>query len=543
MCISVIEKTSGLLALMRKQRGSMVQATQSCNLSRRFRRLAAHLTLVVLVACASFQSGCVVGPKYVRPPVEAPSAYKELKQEGAQGASNWKTARPNDAAVRGKWWETFNDAQLNELEEKVSASNQNIAAAAANFLAARSLVRQARSQYFPTVSTNPSIMNARTSPGQLGGLTGGSSGLAITIKSYTDYSLPFDASWEPDFWGRIRNTVRSSLFAAQASAADLENVRLSEQAELAVDYYELRAQDSLKQIFDSTVIAYQQTLDLTQSQYRAGLTNDEAVAQAEAQLKAAQAQDTNLGILRAQYEHAIAVLIGQPASTFSLAPRTLEAKSPAIPVGVPSELLERRPDIAATERAMAQANAQIGIAKAAYYPNIMLSASGGFGNTSITDWFTWPSRFWSVGPSLAETIFDAGLRRATVQQYQANYEQTVANYRQTVLTSFQQVEDNLASLRFLSQMIDQQDTAVEAATRSLREAEVRYKAGVDPYLNVIAAQTILLNDQQAAVNFRMQQMVASVQLIKALGGGWDTTQIPSPKEMQARTAPGSNPKP
>ncbi len=526
----------------RRLRASKVQVTQSCHASRKFGPIPAPLALTVLLACASFQSGCAVGPKYARPPVETPPTYKELKPADTQSEGNWKTARPNDAAVRGDWWETFNDSQLNELEEKVSSSNQNIAAAAANFQAARSLVRQARSQYFPTVTTNPSILNSRPSSGQFGGLqTGSSSGVAI--KSFTDYSLPFDASWEPDFWGRVRNIVRANLSAAQASAADLQNVRLSEQAELAVDYYELRAQDSLKQILDSTVIAYQQTLDLTQSQYRAGLSSDEAVAQAEAQLRAAQAQDSNLGILRAQYEHAIAVLIGQPAPTFSLGTRTLEAKPPAIPVGVPSELLERRPDIAATERAMAQANAQIGIAKAAYYPNITLSASGGFGNTSISDWLTWPSRFWSVGPSLAETIFDAGLRRATVQQYQANYDQTVANYRQTVLTSFQQVEDNLAALRILSQTIGQQDAAVDAAARNLREAEVRYKAGVDPYLNVIVAQTSLLNDQQAAVNFRMQQMAASVQLIKALGGGWDATQIPAPKEINAKTSQASNSRP
>jgi NodT family efflux transporter outer membrane factor (OMF) lipoprotein len=320
----------------------------------------------------------------------------------------------------------------------------------------------------------------------------------------------------------------------------VENVRLSEQAELAVDYYELRAQDSLRQILDSTVTAYQETLDLTRSQYHAGLSNDEAVAQAEAQLKAAQAQDTNLGILRAQYEDAIAVLIGQPASTFSLPAQALEGTPPRAPVGVPSELLERRPDIAAAERGVAEANAQIGLAKAAYFPNILLSASGGFGTSSFSSWFTWPSRFWSVGPSLAETIFDAGLRRATVQQYQANYDQTVANYRQTVLTAFQQVEDNLAALRILSQTVEQQDAAVDAAARSLREAEVRYKAGLDPYLNVIVAQTILLNDRQAAVNFRMQEMVASVQLIKALGGGWDATQIPSPKDI-AKNPSGSNP--
>jgi NodT family efflux transporter outer membrane factor (OMF) lipoprotein len=433
----------------------------------------------------------------------------------------------------------YNDPQLNELEAKASSSSQEIAAAADSFLAARALVREARSQYFPTLTANPSILNSRPSPGQFGGLrAGSSSAVGLTVKSYTDYSLPFDASWEPDFWGRIRSTVRANIYAAQASAADLENVRLTVQAELAVDYYELRAQDSLKELFDSTVTAYQDALNLTRAQYRAGLGNDEAVAQAEAQLRSAQAQDTNLGILRAQYEHAIAVLIGQPASSFSLPPNALAVNPPGIPVGIPSELLERRPDIAAAERSVAQANAEIGVARATYFPAILLNASGGFGNSSAASWFTWPSRFGSVGPSLAETIFDAGLRKATVQQYRATYDQTVANYQETVLTAFQQVEDNLAALRILSQDIDQQDAAVQAATRGLQEAEIRYKAGLDPYLNVITAQTIVLADQQAAVNFRMQQMLASVQLIKALGGGWDSSRIPSEKEVQANTPGG-----
>lgn len=489
--------------------------------------------LAVSIAGALLLTACVVGPKYARPSVPTPPSYKELGTTVATtSVANWKTAQPSDAVSRGKWWETFNDPELNGLEEKSAVSNQNIAAAAASFLAARALVREARSQYFPTVTTNPSTINSRPSPAQFGGLqTGTTSGLTVT--SYTNYSLPFDASWEPDLWGRVRNGVRANVFAAQASAADLENVRLSEQAELAVDYYELRAQDSLKEVLDSTVKAYQETFDLTRTLYRGGLDNEEAVAQAEAQLKAAQAQDTNLGVLRAQYEHAIAVLTGQPASTFSLPVRSLQASPPRTPVGIPSELLERRPDIAAAERAVAQANAQIGIAKAAYFPVVLLSAEAGFGNSSITNWFTWPSRFWSVGPSLAETIFDAGLRRATVDQYRATYDQTVASYRETVLTAFQQVEDNLASLRILEQDIEQQNAAVEAAARALQEAIVRYKAGIDPYLNVISAQTVLLSDQQTAVTFRMQQMVASVQLIKALGGGWQTSQLPSPKELSS----------
>jgi NodT family efflux transporter outer membrane factor (OMF) lipoprotein len=494
---------------------------------------------IALTALLLLVEGCSVGPKYVRPRVPTPPAYKEAPPAAAKETEIWRAAQTREGANRGNWWKIFNDPQLNELEEKANSSSQEIAAAAGNFLAARALVREAHSQYFPTVTTNPSIINSRPSPGQFGGVQAGStSGVGLTVKSYTDYSLPFDASWEPDFWGHIRSTVRANIYAAQASAADLENVRLTVQAELAVDYYELRAQDSLKELFDSTVRAYQDSLNLTSALYKAGMGNDEAVAQAEAQLKAAQAQDTNLGILRAQYEHAIAVLIGQPASSFSLQPTALAANPPAIPPGIPSELLERRPDIAAAERSVAQANAEIGVAKAAYFPTILLGASGGFGNSSAASWFTWPSRFWSVGPSLAETIFDAGLRKATVQQYRATYDQTVANYRQTALTAFQQVEDNLAALRILSQDIDQQDAAVQAARRSFQEAEVRYKAGLDPYLNVITAQTVLLTYQQTAVSLRMQQMVASVQLIKALGGGWDSSQIPSEKEMGSKTQDG-----
>jgi NodT family efflux transporter outer membrane factor (OMF) lipoprotein len=488
---------------------------------------------VTAMVLTLFLAGCSVGPKYVRPATQSPSAYKELPQAAANASNSWQQAEPKDAANRGSWWEIFSDPQLNELEEKAGSSNREIAAAADNFLAARALVREARSQYFPTLATNPSITNSRPSPGQFGGLqTGSPSGLSV--QSYTDYSLPFDASWEPDFWGRIRSTVRANIYAAQASAADLENTRLAVQAELAVDYYELRAQDSLKDVLDASVTDYQDTFDLTRSQYAAGLASDEAMAQAEAQLRAAQAQDANLGILRAQYEHAIATLTGQPASTFSLSKNALGMAPPAIPSGIPSELLERRPDIAAAERSVAQANAEIGVAKAAYFPTILLSAAGGLGTSSIADWFTWPSRFWSVGPSLAETIFDAGLRKATMQQYRATYDETVATYQQTVLTAFQQVEDNLAALRILSQNIEQQNAAVEAAARSLQEATARYKSGLDPYLNVISAQTILLNDQQTAVNFRMQAMVASVQLIKALGGGWDASQVPSSRQVAAK---------
>ncbi len=475
-----------------------------------------------LAAVLTLLAGCSIGPKYVKPSTPTVPAYKEL------GAANvvegvWKPAQPGDQIARGKWWESFHDPQLNRLEEQLNISNQNVIAAAANVQAARALIREARAQYFPTLGANPSITNSRLSTafGQSIGAT------------FTTFSLPLEASWEPDLWGRIRNTVKASTYSAQASVADLENVRLSAQAQLAADYYQLRAQDAQKQVLDSTVSAYQEALELTRDLYKAGLDNDEAIAQAESQLKATQAQDTNLAVLRAQYEHAIAVLTGQPASTFEIPVKALKASPPSIPLGIPSELLERRPDIAAAERAVAQANAQIGIAQTAFFPTVTLSASAGIEALSAAKWFEWPSRIWSVGPSLAQTLFDAGLRRATLQQYQAAYDQTVANYRETVLTAFQQVEDNLAALRILAQVIEQQDAAIDAAGRNLREAEVRYNAGLDPYLNVITAQTALLTGQQAVLNFRAQQMVAGVQLIEALGGGWDASQIPSGKALVA----------
>ena len=481
-------------------------------------RTAKYGSLALVIAL----SACTVGPKYKVPSAPVPPAYKELGAPNVTG--EWKPAQPSDQMTRGKWWERFDDPKLNQLEEKLNISNQSVAAAAANVQAARAIVREARAQYFPMVTANPGITNSRVSTafGQTVGV------------NYTDFALPIEASWEPDLWGRIRNTVRANTFSAQATVADLENVRLAAQAQLAADYYQLRAQDTMKQLLDSTVAAYRQSLELNRDLYESGLGNDEAVAESEAQLETTQAQDTNLGVLRAQYEHAIAVLTGQPASTFSIPAEAWNTSPPSIPAGLPSDLLERRPDIAASERAVAQANAQIGIAQAAFFPSVTLSASAGFESLSIAKWLEWPSRVWSVGPALAETIFDAGLRRATIQQYQATYDQTVANYRQTVLTAFQQVEDNLAALRILHQVVQQQDSAIESAARSLHEAEVRYRAGLDPYLNVISAQTVLLNDQQSAVSFHAQEMVASVQLVQALGGEWQKSQLPSPKEMAAK---------
>jgi NodT family efflux transporter outer membrane factor (OMF) lipoprotein len=465
----------------------------------------------------------MVGPKYQRPSVETPAAYKELTPADFKNTQGWKVAQPKDDALRGKWWEIFNDPQLNALEEKVDVSNQSIASASASFLAARALVKEARSELYPTVTANASITYSRVPSG--GANTGSSLSSANT---YTDYSLPFDATWTPDLWGSIRNTINSAAYSAQASAADLQNTRLTIQTELAQDYFELCGQDSLKQILDSTVTAYQQTLDLTKALYDTGIDADEAVAQAETQLQATLAQDAALGIQRAQYEHAIAMLTGQPASTFSIPAGPLKSSPPEIPFGVPSELLERRPDIAASERLVAQANAQIGIAKAAYFPTVTLSASAGFESSSISKWLTWPSRFFSIGPSASETLFDGGLRQATVMQFNAQYDETVANYRQAVLTAFQQVEDNLASLRILSVEIQHQDAAVKSAERSLAQALDSYKLGIDPYLNVLTAQTVLLSNQETAENLRIQQMTASGGLIEALGGGWDASQLPSP---------------
>jgi NodT family efflux transporter outer membrane factor (OMF) lipoprotein len=490
-----------------------------------------------LTVTACLLAGCTVGPKYHTPPADTPAAYKELTPADYKNTDGWKVAQPKDDALRGKWWEIFGDPQLNALEEKVNISNQNIASAAASFFAARALVKEARSQLFPTVTTGPAITAARSpTTSSSGAASGASSGTGSTSSAgragiFEEYTFPFDATWQPDLFGRIRNTIKSATYGAQASAADLENVRLTAQADLAMDYFQLRGQDALKQLLDATVVAYQESLDLTRAQYETGIGTDEAVAQAETQLEATQAQDSALGIQRAQFEHAVAMLTGQPASTFSIPMEPLTSKPPGIPIGVPSQLLERRPDIAAAERLVAQANAQIGIARAAYFPNLTLSAAVGFESSSFTHWFSWPSRFFSVGPAAAETIFDAGLRRATMQQFRAQYDATVANYRETVLTAFQQVEDNLASLRILSVEIQYQDTAVKSAEKSLAIAKDRYSLGIDPYLNVLTAQTALLSNQETAVNLRIQQMTASGGLIEALGGGWNASQLPSPVQL------------
>lgn len=448
-------------------------------------------------------SACTVGPVYHKPPVPVPAAYKEI----GGSVVAWHPAKPQDTLPRGKWWELYHDQALNALEEKLNVSNQNIAAAVANVEAARAVVKEAQSQFFPAVSLNPSITRQRAS-------------FAFTSQgsTFTAYSLPLGASWEPDLFGRVRNAVHASLFSAQAIEADLESVKLSEQAELATDYFSLRAQDEQTKILGETVAAYSKALELATARYASGAGTDEAVAQAQTQLKSAQAQLTSLDIIRAQYEHAIATLIGQPASSFALEAKPFSATPPAVPVGLPSDLLERRPDIAAAERSVAAANAQVGEAETAFFPSLTLGGEAGFQKFSQDHWLALPSLVWSVGPAVAQTIFDGGQRSATVKQFKAKYNATVATYRQTVLIAFQQVEDNLAALSILARAVSEQNAAVASAQRSLDEADARYKAGLDPYLNVITAQTALLADKQQAVNFRAQQMVADVQLVKALGG-------------------------
>jgi NodT family efflux transporter outer membrane factor (OMF) lipoprotein len=470
---------------------------------------------VVTLACLVLFAGCSFAPKYAKPEVQTPAAFKELTPEQSKETDGWKTAEPKDDMIRGQWWEMFHEPELNAFEGQVVVSNQTVAAALANFLAARAVVKQARSQYFPTVTASPSVTESRQQLNQ--------SSSSPSSSTFTEYSLPFDASWELDFWGRIRNTVKANSLEAQATLADLENVRLTVQAEVAVDFFQLRVLDAQKQLLDATVLAYQESLKLTQAQYDAGMASGQDVAQAETQLNTTRAQATDLGIQRAQLEHAIATLLGQPASSFSITINPLTAKPVAIPFGIPSQLLERRPDVAAAERRVAEANSQIGVARAAYFPTITLSGSAGYQSTSVGNLFSGPSLVWSVGATMAQTLFDAGLRKAVTEQARAIYQGTVANYRRTVLTAFQEVEDNLSTLRILSQELQQQNAAVESSQRYLTLADARYQSGLDIYLDVIAAQTALLSNQRTALNLRMQQLTASVQLIKALGGGWDVS--------------------
>jgi NodT family efflux transporter outer membrane factor (OMF) lipoprotein len=483
-----------------------------------------------------FLAGCNVGPKYVLPATPAPPAFKEGSPTAYKSAppGTWQPAQPQDAVLKGKWWEMFQEPELNALEEKLNIDNQNIAQFFQNFMAARAQVHEARSAYFPTVSVNPAYSRSGVGSGK-----GSATSLAPTSgastspvsnsigSSISNYSLPFEVSWEPDLWGRIRNTVGQFRSASQVSAADLENERLSEQATLAETFFEIRGQDALQRINDDTVQTDRQALALNRSLFETGINDQEVVLQAQAALETAQAASIGIANNRALFEHAIATLIGTAASNFSMPVKELTTAVPAIPVGVPSELLQRRPDIAAAERTMAEANATIGVEKAAYYPTVSLSGAGGLETSIVSKLFTLPALFWSVGASATQTIFDAGLRRATMTQFTATYNADVAAYRQTVLTAFQQVEDNIASLRILSQQIARQHAAVQASEQFLEIAQARYQTGLDPYLNVVTAQSTLLSNQQAEVTLRVNEMSAAVQLIQALGGGWDSKQLPS----------------
>ena len=454
--------------------------------------------------------GCMVGPKYVQPAAEVPAAYKET--------ANWKPAQPSDQMAKGKWWENYQDPQLNSLEEQINVSNQNLRAAQDQFLEARAAYRISRSGLFPAVTGNPSAARIRQSNNEP--LRGTSPAY------YSDYLLPVDVSYEADVWGRVRRTVEVSRSEAEATAADLANVSLSLHAELALDYFQLRGLDAQRKLLDSTVVAYEKALQLTQARYRGGLASAVDVAQAQTQLETTRALAIDVGVQRAALEHAIAVLIGTPVAKFSLAESASISPPPNIPPGLPSDLLERRPDISASERRVQEANAQIGVARAAYFPMITLTGSGGLDSAVLGTLIQGSSGFWSLGAAAAETLFDAGRRHAVSEQAKAAWDQSVANYRETVLTALQEVEDNLAALRILEEEAKTQEGAVVAAEHSLALSNNRYRGGVSNYLEVITAQSAALADERTAVDVATRRMVSSVLLIKALGGGWDRSQLP-----------------
>jgi NodT family efflux transporter outer membrane factor (OMF) lipoprotein len=461
-------------------------------------------------------AGCTVGPNYKRPAAEVPPVYKEV--------GDWKPAQPNDQKLDGNWWEIFQDSQLNTLEAQVNVSNQNLKAAEAQYTQARALVRYQRADYFPTITAGASAnrnqysKNRQPHSPQFNGV------------SFTDLQIPFELSYQIDIWGRVRRTVESYREQAQASAADLAGVNLSMHAQLALDYFQARTLDAEEQLLDSTVTQYEQALQLIENRFAGGLASDLEVEQARTQLETTRAQAIDVGVARAQYEHAVAVLVGKPPASFSLAPLPLTAPPPPIPVGLPSDLLERRPDIAAAERLMASANAQIGVAKAAYYPLVNLAAAGGFESGSITTLISGPSILWSAGPSAVFTLLDFGRRRAASDQAIAAYDQAVANYRQTVLTGFQQVEDNVAALRILEHEAQVQNTAVAAAEKYLELANTRYVGGVTSYLEVTTAESAALSDEVTAVNILGRRMVDAVTLVQALGGGWGRSSLPARPE-------------
>jgi NodT family efflux transporter outer membrane factor (OMF) lipoprotein len=466
--------------------------------------------MLLLCGVLTLLTGCAVGPDYVRPTAETPAAYKEN--------AGWKVAEPRDNAIKGAWWEIYDDPQLNVLEGQVNVSNQNIAAAEAQFRQATALVHVSEAGLFP-------IVGATVTPSRSSRATGGIHGSPRSRTTTSDFLLTGLVSWELDVWGKIRRTVESNEASARASAADLEAIRLSMQATLAQDYFQLRALDAQKQLFDVTISEYQKNLDLTKNRYAGGVAAKSDVLKAETQLKTTQAQAIDIRVQRAQLEHAIATIIGKPASVFSIPFSPLASIPPQIPAGIPSDLLERRPDIAGAERRMAAANAQIGVAKAAYYPAITLNGSGGFDAATLSKWLVWPSRFWSIGSTAAETILDFGLRGAQTDQAIAAYDASVATYRQSVLTGFQEVEDNLASLRILEEEASMQAEAVKASRQSTAVSINQYRSGIISYIDVITVLAIQFNNEQTAIGINGRRMAASVLLIKALGGGWDYSAL------------------
>ncbi len=470
-------------------------------------RKATLLSAVMAILLAS----CSVGPKYSKPAVPTAPAFGEQPP-------GWKTAQPSDAVIRGKWWELFGDPQLNALEEQVEPANQSLKIAEANFRQARLAIQVNRSGLYPQVTVGPSISENRTS---------GNNPIGAPGSRYADFVLPISVSYDADLWGRIRRTIAAAREQFQASAADLENVKLELESDLAVDYFEAHSLDAEKQLLDDTVVAYQKALELTQNRYNGGIASKVEVEQAQTQLQQTEAQDIDVTAARAQFEHAIAVLIGKVPEGFTLPVMPLKEAPPAIPVGVPSQLLERRPDVAMAERQTAAANEQIGIARTAFFPDLLITATGGLQSGSIVNWFTWPSRYWSVGPQALQTIFDYGRRRAQVQIAQAAYEAQVASYRQTALTAFQEVEDNLSTLRILEQESATQHEASIAAESSLQLSLNRYKGGLVTYLEVVTAQSTALTNERTEVDLVRRRMDASVLLIKALGGGWDVSKLPN----------------
>ncbi len=458
-----------------------------------------------LILTAVFLAGCAIGPRYQRPVAPAPTGFKELA-----GNDQWKVASPSDGLMKGKWWEVFGDEQLNRLEELIATDNQNVKQAEAQFREARATVLSQHANYYPTIGSSPSI--SQTFSRRQGNYS---------------FSLPLNASWEPDLWGRVRLSVENAVDNAQVSAADLENVRLSQQALLATDYFLLAAEDMQQIVLQNTIQSYERNLQLTINRHAGGVASRSDITLAQTQLAGARAQSTDARVARAQYEHAIAVLTGRPPSALEIPTTVIKSAPPAIPVALPSQLLERRPDIAASERLVAAANANIGLAQAAYYPTLTLSANAGYVASGIASLFNYASRYWSAGPSLSQTLFDFGRRGAAVENTQAAYDATVASYRQTVLAAFQEVEDDLSNLRYLAEEAVQQQEAVTAANESLDLENQRYRAGTDSYLNVITTQIIALNDQQNAISILQRRMTSAVDLIKALGGGWDASTLPS----------------